>query len=768
MQRRRGLSVLMICLLLFGLAGLASGSSHSFTVTSPTASSTWTPGSSVTITWTGVPTSSLVNLSLVDVNAWTVAAGIASSVPNNGFHTWTVPATLPPGTYLVYIENVERTTWTYGPHFQITDKGDKKLDVGIKKESNGPMVAGQQGSYLLTVANVGNAPVQGSIIVQDQLGAGLSFVSATGTGWTCSASGQTVTCSYPGPIAVGTVLPPLTITVNVAVDAKEVENCAFLFTHESEPDTNLANNRTCVGTPTSPPLAGSICGVKFDDKNGNGKQEPGEAGLPGWTIILTDANGNFVASVTTGPNGEYCFKGLPMGDYTVSEVNQVGWTQVTPAGGTHAVTLTIKQPHIRPVDFGNQVDRTPGIICGIKFHDQNGNGKQDAGEPGLPGWTIVLTDASGNVVATVTTGPNGEYCFTDLPLGTYSVSEQGQNGWTQVYPGTADGAHTVTLTPDKPHLKPVDFGNRRGNVPGTICGVKYYDLNGNGIRDPGEPGLPGWTIQMLDSAGNVVATAVSGQGGKFCFKEVKPGTYTFAEVMQPDWIQTYPASPGTYTVSVVSGVNALTLLFGNTTKPDEEPCCLTFRFRAGRADKFATTDGLEASSPSAALLAAYPAGTKALYFDNTAMDRFFLHTFTLPEDNCIKSAKLEIMARPLGSGSTVQNDSMALLFAGVAGSPTWSSHFGSGQSSPGMLSTPWTLTNYGAGHLFTLDLGTLGLLNTLNTTRFLDFMAQDDTSIDYMVLTVEFCECEETPTGGGGGMPTLQQAVPAPGGGPKR
>ena len=42
-----------------------------------------------------------------------------------------------------------------------------------------------------------------------------------------------------------------------------------------------------------------------------------------------------------------------------------------------------------------------------------------------------------------------------------------------------------------------------GNGPGTISGTKYDDLNGNGFRDPGEPGLAGWTIFVDENENGV-------------------------------------------------------------------------------------------------------------------------------------------------------------------------------------------------------------------------------------------------------------------------
>jgi hypothetical protein len=56
------------------------------------------------------------------------------------------------------------------------------------------------------------------ISVTDALPAGFSFVSATGSGWTCSAAGQTATCKYPGSLAVG-ASTSITLTGAVAAGA---------------------------------------------------------------------------------------------------------------------------------------------------------------------------------------------------------------------------------------------------------------------------------------------------------------------------------------------------------------------------------------------------------------------------------------------------------------------------------------------------------------------------------------------------------------------
>ena len=95
---------------------------------------------------------------------------------------------------------------------------------------------------------------------------------------------------------------------------------------------------------------------------------------------------------------------------------------------------------------------TPSEIQGTKWNDLNGNGMQDIGEPGLAGWTIYL-DQNNNGLFDVSetstlTDANGNYAFTNLASGTYTVAEVLQPGWQQTAPGVVvnGGFETGTLT----------------------------------------------------------------------------------------------------------------------------------------------------------------------------------------------------------------------------------------------------------------------------------------------------------------------------------
>jgi hypothetical protein len=92
-----------------------------------------------------------------------------------------------------------------------------------------------------------------------------------------------------------------------------------------------------------------------------------------------------------------------------------------------------------------------------------------------------------------------------------------------------------------------------------ICVVKFADKNENGVQDTGEQALPGWTFQIKDAPGNIVATVTTGDPKNTCAVVPAPETYTISEVLQPGWISTTP-NPKTVTVSAGNRVN---LSFGN-------------------------------------------------------------------------------------------------------------------------------------------------------------------------------------------------------------
>ena len=45
-----------------------------------------------------------------------------------------------------------------------------------------------------------------------------------------------------------------------------------------------------------------------------------------------------------------------------------------------------------------------------------------------------------------------------------------------------------------------------------FAGMKFEDLNGNGAKDSGEPGLEGWTIKLKKDGTEVASTQTAADG----------------------------------------------------------------------------------------------------------------------------------------------------------------------------------------------------------------------------------------------------------------
>lgn len=130
-------------------------------------------------------------------------------------------------------------------------------DLTITKVAAGPFVVGANAAYTLGVDNIGSAATTGTITVTDVLPAGLGFVSATGSGWSCSAAAGTVSCTTAGPLAAGGSLPLITLTVAVSAPAApSVTNMASVGTPgDADPGNDAASVTTPVSATTALDLA---------------------------------------------------------------------------------------------------------------------------------------------------------------------------------------------------------------------------------------------------------------------------------------------------------------------------------------------------------------------------------------------------------------------------------------------------------------------------------------------------------------------------------
>ena len=153
---------------------------------------------------------------------------------------------------------------------------------------------------------------------------------------------------------------------------------------------------------------------------------------------------------------------------------------------------TISLAVISGVEYtGNDFGRTDaGSIGNRVWNDANNLGVRDAGEPGIPGVTLYLCNASpcsiANASATTATDASGAYLFQGLANGTYYVAVAAGTlpaGYTVTYDnftgtdGTGRGIVSGGSTDGT-----VDFGYR--NTTGfNVSGNVWNDANGNGVNN---------------------------------------------------------------------------------------------------------------------------------------------------------------------------------------------------------------------------------------------------------------------------------------------
>ena len=275
----------------------------------------------------------------------------------------------------------------------------------------------------------------------------------------------------------------------------------------------------------SPNVNFSIGNRVWHDVDNDGVQDPGEPGIGGVDVVVTNGTGTGCAGgcrVTTNEAGFWIVTGLTNGTFNVDIDNTdpdfpAGFTVTV--GTTDPRVATVAGVDLTNIDFGYRftgAGSTPtGNVTGRIFQDADGDLAYDVGEA-RSGTTTNLLDEDGNIVATTVTAADGTYSFNGLFIGTYTLESVDNLGTrystiflsaAQTLPNlnivyqttietTADSQSSVSV--DGVHANLLqDFGYQR--FLGSIGNSIYWDVNENATQDIGEPGLANVTVRLYDS-----------------------------------------------------------------------------------------------------------------------------------------------------------------------------------------------------------------------------------------------------------------------------
>lgn len=252
-------------------------------------------------------------------------------------------------------------------------------------------------------------------------------------------------------------------------------------------------------------------------------------------FFLSDGQSNDSGLIDPSVAGTESFAG----EHSVIQEEADGWTtEEICDNGDSPDSITLYPGQTVTCTFTNTKTKPSGqrgVISGVKFEDQNGNGVQDRGEKGVAGFAMYL-DLNNNGVRekgekVAVTRKNGSFTFKNVPSGSYVVREKEKKGWVRTAP--QDGAYRITLASGRT-FSGLAFGNFK---KGVIAGFVYNDKNRNGKKNGNERRLPGWSVQLYRD-GVLVGVAQTGKGGGYRFKELGPGTYTLKQEPQVGWQQT--------------------------------------------------------------------------------------------------------------------------------------------------------------------------------------------------------------------------------------
>jgi protocatechuate 3,4-dioxygenase beta subunit len=304
-------------------------------------------------------------------------------------------------------------------------------------------------------------------------------------------------------------------------------------------------------------LPGTITGNVMADTDNDGT---GNTALANVTLTLKDDSGNDITTTTTGVDGNYSFSGLMAGNYQIAETQPAGYGSISDKDGDNPDLIgdaTLVAVVAGATNSGNDFLEEPyGTVSGsVALYTHNGGSPLYTALPGVivTLYTDPLGDGNPGVIygTPVTTDAAGAYSFIHVPHGAYVIVETQPSGYLSLTDGdttedTSGSPADVTNSSLTDSLIPVnlkpgetDDGNRFvEELPKSISGTVYEDVNGNSQFGVGDMPLGGVTVQLYadmnnngswDAGDSLLVTQTTDGDGNYAFTNLLHGDYLVVE-----------------------------------------------------------------------------------------------------------------------------------------------------------------------------------------------------------------------------------------------
>ncbi|HTZ82872.1 MAG TPA: C25 family cysteine peptidase [Candidatus Acidoferrales bacterium] len=455
-------------------------------------------------------------------------------------------------------------------------------DLTLSKSHVGNFTRGNAASYTIPVSNVSTlGATAGVVTMNDTLPTGLTPTTATGTGWSCTVSGQTVSCTRSDSLAVGASYPSITLNATVLQTAPAtVTNTAVIA---GGGEANLLND---IATDVANVVSSADMSV-----TDSASPDPVTAGS-NITYTQLVANGGPSAA-----DNATIVETIPTNTTFISLTPPSGWSCVTPAVGATgtAVCTNVDMLGLSSGTFTMIVKVNSGVANGTVITDtvsvassaSDPNSSNNtatattivgtsgpnlsvtnvaAPNPVQAGnnitYTQVVTNTGSSAVTTATfteatpanttfvsiTPPAGWTCtgFPGSPCTDPSVAAGSSGTFTVVYKVTA-GTASGTVISDTATVNGANqsFGANSATATDVVASATQADLALSTTASPATV-LAGNDItytQTVTNNGPAAATGVT-------FTEATPTNTTYQSVSAPvGWTCTTPAVGATGTVT---------------------------------------------------------------------------------------------------------------------------------------------------------------------------------------------------------------------------